>query len=143
MEQKHASDKVGFLQSIKGKVMMMSILAILASVILGVAGLSALSRNDANNNVLSKINDISLLQYRNQSLETSYLYSLEDSYLGNILDNLTQMEDDASQAATLSSVNKNKTSRICRQAFPNSKITSSRFALFAQNEVFRKLMVLI
>ena len=103
MEQKHASDKVGFLQSIKGKVMMMSILAILASVILGVAGLSALSRNDANNNVLSKINDISLLQYQNQSLETSYLYSLEDSYLGNILDNLTQMEDDASQAATLSS----------------------------------------
>lgn len=103
MEQKHASDKVGFLQSIKGKVMMMSILAILASVILGVAGLSALSKNDANNNVLSKINDISLLQYQNQSLETSYLYSLEDSYLGNILDNLTQMEDNASQAAALSS----------------------------------------
>ena len=103
MEQKHTSDKVGFLQSIKGKVMMMSILAILASVILGVAGLSALSRNNANNNVLSKINDISLLQYQNQSLETSYLYSLEDSYLGNILDNLTQMEDNASQAAALSS----------------------------------------
>ena len=41
MEQKHASDKVGFLQSIKSKVMMMSILFILASVILGVAGLSA------------------------------------------------------------------------------------------------------
>lgn len=43
---------------------MMSILAILASVILGVAGLSALSRNDANNNVLSKINDISFLNRR-------------------------------------------------------------------------------
>ena len=91
------------LGSIKGKVIFMGVLSILASVILGVAGLSSLSKNSVNNEVLAKINNINLLQYENQSLETSYLYFLEDSYLEQIVNNLVEMEENAKTAVELTS----------------------------------------
>lgn len=138
MKLKKSSASVGFLQSIKGKVMMMSILSILASVILGIAGLSALSRNDANTNVLSKINDISTMQYENQSLETSYLYSLDDSYLGSILDNLSQMEDNASQAAALSSGEQKKNIQDMQTSITEFKNNQQQIRSLCQQRGFQE-----
>ncbi|WP_310603957.1 methyl-accepting chemotaxis protein [Anaerosporobacter sp.] len=102
------TEKISFLGSIKGKVLLMGALSILVSVILGMVGLSSLSKNDNNNNLLSRINDISLLQYENQSLETSYLYALDDSYLGDIINNLHTMEEKATQAVDFSSGDQKK-----------------------------------
>lgn len=88
----------GFLQTIRGKILLMGGTAILASCILGAAGVIALNKNSRNNEVLTEMNRINQYQYQNQSLETSYLYFLEDSYLENIVTNLAAMEESADQA---------------------------------------------
>lgn len=85
-------------QSIKGKVLIMGGVAILASVVLGGVGVAALNKNSRNNDVLKEINQINLSQNENQSLDTSYLYFLEDSYLENIVSNLEQMQKDGQTA---------------------------------------------
>lgn len=106
-EMKVASEgRESLFGSIKGKVIFMGVLSILASVILGVAGLQSLSKNSVNNEVLVKINNINLLQYENQSLDTSYLYFLDDSYLEQIINNLAEMEENAKTAVELTSGSK-------------------------------------
>ncbi len=99
----------GIFQSIMGKILVMGIIAIAAAVILGAVGIFALNTNSKNNDVLTEMNHISQFQYENQSLETSYLYFLEDSYLENIVTNLSTMEQSAvsaKKAAGLSSAGK-------------------------------------
>lgn len=90
--------RTGLGQSIKGKILVMGGVAILASVILGSVGIVALNKNSRNNEVLKEINQINLSQNENQSLDTSYLYFLEDSYLENIVTNLGEMEKDTQTA---------------------------------------------
>lgn len=70
----------------------------IAAIILGVSGIISLNSNNSNNEVLTQMNRINLYQYENQSLDTSYLYFLEDSYLGNIIDNLSAMGDSVVKA---------------------------------------------
>ncbi len=85
-------------QSIKGKILLMGGTAILASAVLGGVGITSLNKNSRNNEVLKKINQINLYQYENQSLDTSYLYFLEESYLENIVKNLKAMEKNTEEA---------------------------------------------
>ena len=80
------------LQSIRGKILLMGSVAIASSVILGYVGISSLDSNSRNNEVLKEINLINVYQSENQSLDTSYLYFLDDSYLGNIVSNLGKMQ---------------------------------------------------
>lgn len=82
-----------FLQSIRGKILLMGGTAVTASVILGAVGIFSLKQNNSNQDVLTEMNRINLYQYENQSLDTSYLYFLEDSYLANIVKNVESMED--------------------------------------------------
>lgn len=98
-----AKDKISFFKSIKGKIMFMGAVSIAASAVLGYAGLSSLNKNHVNNEILTKVNLINQLQYENQSLDTSYLYYLEDSYLGEIVDNLAESEGYAGEAKELAS----------------------------------------
>ena len=98
-----AKDKISFFKSMKGKILFMGAISIAASAILGYAGLSSLNKNHVNNEILTKVNMINQLQYENQSLETSYLYYLEDRYLGDIVDNLKDSEGYATQAKELAS----------------------------------------
>ena len=86
--------KMRLVQSIKGKILLMGGVAIAASVILGSGGITALNKNSRNNEVLKEINAINVAQSENQSLETSYLYFLDDSYLEKIVKNLSDMEND-------------------------------------------------
>lgn len=97
-EAKRTPQKGGFLQSIRGKIFLMGGTAILASCVLGAAGVIALNKNSRNNEVLTEMNRINQYQYQNQSLETSYLYFLEDSYLESIVTNLASMEESADSA---------------------------------------------
>lgn len=90
--------RTGLGQSIKGKILLMGGVAVLASVILGGVGIVALNKNSRNNEVLKKINEINLAQNENQSLDTSYLYFLDDSYLESIVNNLEDMEKDNAEA---------------------------------------------
>lgn len=90
--------KQSFLRSIRGKILLMGGTAIGASLILGCTGIASLNRNNRNNEVLTQMNRINLYQYENQSLDTSYLYFLEDSYLAQIVDNLGTMGDSVAEA---------------------------------------------
>ncbi len=92
-EQKQRQGLVGdFLGSIKGRIALMGGIAVVASIVLGYVGMNALNKNSRNNGLLTDINRINLYQYENQSLDTSYLYFLEDSYLESIVSNLGKME---------------------------------------------------
>ena len=82
-----------FLQSIRGKIFLMGGTAVTASVILGAVGIVSLKQNNSNQDVLTEMNRINLYQYENQSLDTSYLYFLEDSYLRDLVSNVSRMED--------------------------------------------------
>lgn len=90
--------KGGFFQGVRGKIFLMGGMAMIAAIILGVSGIISLNSNNSNNEVLTQMNRINLYQYENQSLDTSYLYFLEDSYLGNIIDNLSAMGDSVVKA---------------------------------------------
>lgn len=81
-------NKGRFLQSIRGKIFLMGSTAVIASVILGAVGIISLNQNNSNQEVLTEMNRINLYQYENQSLDTSYLYFLEDSYLAGIVENM-------------------------------------------------------
>lgn len=96
--------KMRLVQSIKGKILLMGGVAIAASVILGSGGITALNKNSRNNEVLKEINAINVAQSENQSLETSYLYFLDDSYLEKIVKNLTDMENDSKAAKKSASI---------------------------------------
>ena len=69
---KRTTQTGGFLQTIRGKILLMGGTAILASCILGAAGVIALNKNSRNNEVLTEMNRINQYQYQNQSLEPPY-----------------------------------------------------------------------
>lgn len=97
MREKQAK-KGNFFQGVRGKIFLMGGMAMIAAIILGVSGIVSLNSNNNNNEVLAQMNRINLYQYENQSLDTSYLYFLEDSYLGKIVDNLSAMGDSVAAA---------------------------------------------
>lgn len=95
-KNKRSRNQLGL--SIKQKILLMGGIALLASVILGYVGISALNRNSNSNEVLSAINNINLYQNENKSLDTSFLYFLEDSYLEKIVNNLDEMQANVKNA---------------------------------------------
>lgn len=52
--------KGGLLGSIKGKIILMGVIAIIASCVLGYVGIASLNENSSNNEVLTTINRINL-----------------------------------------------------------------------------------
>ena len=96
------SKRQSFLRSIRGKICLMGGTAVAASLILGITGVVSLNRNNSNNEVLMQMNRINLFQYENQSLDTSYLYFLEDSYLADLVDNLGSMQGSVEAAGASS-----------------------------------------
>lgn len=97
-QSENLEHKGGFLQSIRGKIFLMGGTAVIASVILGAAGILSLKQNNSNQDVLTQMNRINLYQYENQSLDTSYLYFLEESYLTDIVENIGSMEESVAAA---------------------------------------------
>ena len=94
--------KASFLQSIKGKVVLMGAVALVSAFILGYVGISAVNKTGKNNEILSEINEVNLYQYENKSLETSFLYFLQDSYLESIVTNLDEMAANVENAKKIS-----------------------------------------
>lgn len=95
----------GFTKSIKGKMIRMGGVAVAAFLVLGSVGLISLNINNRNNQVLESVNEVNLYQCDNESLDASYLYFLQDSYLKGIVDNLEYMETISHEAAAKSSGN--------------------------------------
>jgi len=94
--------KEGEMKSIKAKLIMLGAVSIICTVILGLVGIYIMNSNNANNQVLSDINNINLMQNENVTQETSFLYDLDLSHYQTIQSNLSTMEQAAQDALTYS-----------------------------------------
>lgn len=91
MKGRRQQKRQSFFGSLKGKLLIMGSISLITSIILGIVGITSLNKNNAYNQILEAVNDVNVKQYENQSLETSYLYFLEDSYLEKLTVNLEEM----------------------------------------------------
>ncbi len=89
------------IQSIKGKIVIMGVFAVAASLIIGNVGITSINRNAKNSQVESTVNNISVLQSQNQAYEALYQYYVDRNYLDSILANLQQMQDDATELKSI------------------------------------------
>lgn len=92
MEGRRQRRRESIFGSLKGKLLIMGGISLAISVILGIVGIASLNKNNAYNQILETVNDVNVKQYENQSLESSYLYFLEDSYLEKLTVNLEEMQ---------------------------------------------------
>lgn len=90
------------MKSIKVKLIMLGAVSIVCTVILGLVGIYIMNSNNANNQVLSDINNINLKQNENTTQETSFLYDLDLSHYQTIQSNLSYMNEGAADALTYS-----------------------------------------
>ncbi len=86
-----------FFQSVKGKILMMGALGIVAAIIIGVVGVTSINRNGKNSEVVSLVNEIGVLQAQNLANDALYQYYVDESYLNSSLENLEAMEQKAQQ----------------------------------------------
>lgn len=114
-------DRMGVFGGIKGKIRLIGGVAILSAVVLGTVGVSALNKNSRNNQILKDVNEVNLLQNENQSLDTSYLYFLDSSYLDNIVKNLGTMEDGAKSGSKTAGLKWKKKFRSMEDAISSTK----------------------
>lgn len=112
---------MGVFGGIKGKIRLIGGVAILSAVVLGTVGVSALNKNSRNNQILKDVNEVNLLQNENQSLDTSYLYFLDSSYLDNIVKNLGTMEDGAKSGSKTAGLKWKKKFRSMEDAISSTK----------------------
>lgn len=86
------------IKSIKGKLILLGAVSVIATLILGMTGVYMVNSNNSNNEVLAGINTINLLQNSNQAAEVSFLYNLDAAYNDQIKQNLSTMKDAAAQS---------------------------------------------
>ena len=89
--------KVKFYQSVKGKILMMGALGIIAAIIIGVVGVTSINRNGRNSEVVSLVNEIGVLQAQNLANDALYQYYVDESYLNSSIENLDAMDQKAQQ----------------------------------------------
>lgn len=90
------------MKSIKAKLIMLGAVSIICTVILGLVGIYIMNSNNASNQVLDDINNISLRQNENTTQETSFLYDLDLNHYQTIQSNLAFMNETAADALSFS-----------------------------------------
>ena len=85
-------------KSIRGKLILLGVVAMLTTLILGITGIAMINRNNGNTKVLEDVNKINVLLNANQTAEANFLYSLDDSYNDEIMQNIDSMTTAVNQA---------------------------------------------
>lgn len=80
------------IRSIRGKLILLGVVAVAATAILGMMGLYSADSTSRNNALLSAINEVKLLDNENQTLNVEFLYQLENAYNEQMRTNAEQME---------------------------------------------------
>jgi len=96
--------KGNFLQSVKGKIMVMGILGIAAAIIIGLVGVISINKNGQNSEVVALVNEINVLQSQNLANDALYQYYVDESYLDATLSNLDEMDLKANQLKKIASM---------------------------------------
>lgn len=89
--------KNSFLQSIKGKVILIGILSILVAGMIGCIGIISVNNNVKNSNLEATTYEIDMLRSQTQEYEALYQYHVDQVYLDNIISNYNQMSELALQ----------------------------------------------
>ena len=84
-----------FIQSVKGKILVMGILGIAVAIAIGIVGIISINRNAANSEVVSTVDEINILQAKNIGNDALYQYYVDETYLNATLINLDDMEQAA------------------------------------------------
>ncbi|MCR4903066.1 MAG: methyl-accepting chemotaxis protein [Butyrivibrio sp.] len=87
--------KGNFLQSVKGKILLMGVLGIAAALIIGLVGMTSINKNGQNSKIVTLVNEISVLQSENLANDALYQYYVDENYLATTLSNLDAMEEKA------------------------------------------------
>lgn len=108
-------------QSIKGKIAIMGVFAILAAVLVGYVGITSVDRNAKNSKVESTVNTISVLQSQNLANEALYQYYVDQTYLDTIVSNLDQMAQKATELQSITDVSYEESVRAILDNVAKSK----------------------
>ena len=81
-----------FIQSVKGKILVMGALGIAAAIAIGLVGIISINRNAQNSEVVSTVDKINILQAQNIGNDALYQYYVDETYLNATLTNLDSME---------------------------------------------------
>ena len=89
--------KGNFIQSVKGKILVMGALGIAAALVIGIVGVTSINRNAQISEMVSVVDEINVLQSQNVANDALYQYYVDESYLKASQDNLAQIETRAKQ----------------------------------------------
>ena len=96
-EKSKVKSKGNFFQSVKGKILLMGALGIVAALIIGGVGVSSINKNGQNSEVVALVNEINVLQSQNLANDALYQYYVDEAYLNDALTNLKSMEQKAQE----------------------------------------------
>ena len=100
-EKKSSNNGGSFFSSIRGKFLLTGALGLIAALLIGLVGITSSSRNAKNSEIVSLVNDISLMQNKNLANDALYQYYVDQNYINDTISNLDSMN---SKANTLKSI---------------------------------------
>ena len=100
-EKKSSNNGGSFFSSIRGKFLLTGALGLIAALLIGLVGITSSSRNAKNSEIVSLVNDISLMQKKNLANDALYQYYVDQNYINDTISNLDSMN---SKANTLKSI---------------------------------------
>ena len=83
--------------SVRAKFLLTGILGVVAAVIIGLVGIGSISKNSKNSEVVSLVNDISVMQTENLANDALYQYYVDAGYIDATLENLNSMNAKATE----------------------------------------------
>lgn len=90
-KKENGEQKFVIFQTIKSKILLMGLFSVFVSIVIGTIGINSINRNSTNSEIESIAKEIDVLQAKNLALEAQYQYYIEQKYLDDILNNLSQM----------------------------------------------------
>ncbi|MBO7531448.1 MAG: hypothetical protein J6T50_06550, partial [Lachnospiraceae bacterium] len=88
--------------SVRGRFLLTGILGVAAALIIGLVGIVSISKNSSTSEVVSLVNDISVMQTENLANDALYQYYVDSSYIDATLDNLNSMNAKATELKSIS-----------------------------------------
>ncbi len=88
--------------SVRGRFLLTGILGVAAALIIGLVGIGSISKNSSTSEVVSLVNDISVMQTENLANDALYQYYVDSSYIDATLDNLNSMNAKATELKSIS-----------------------------------------
>ena len=97
MSESKKKGKQSLLMSVKGKFVILGATSIIIALFIGLIGMTSVDRNSKSSDVVSLVNEISVLQTGNLANDALYLYYVDEKYINDALTNLAAMEAKAKE----------------------------------------------